>query len=251
MGRNRPRAAVTAVIALALLAVACGSGDSSSSTGDTVDQGLQAGIQEGLQSTTTAADPAEEFTSIEQWEELWSEERAAIVERIKSNGWGKSADGTTLTGPEGYEVDLSACPAGWSDTEGITDTAIKVGHTAPLSGTRADIGNYMHLFNALLAHSNEEGGFPDSTGKVRQAQLEMRDDAYDPARTIPLVDELIDSQKVFAVGTVGTPNQVRVFGRLNERCIPIPPSRGTTRSATRSAIPGRPALRSPTPPKRC
>ena len=29
----------------------------------------------------------------------------------------------------------------------------------------------------------------------------MRDDAYDPARTIPLVDELIDSDKVFAMTT--------------------------------------------------
>ncbi|MPY92728.1 MAG: ABC transporter substrate-binding protein [Acidimicrobiia bacterium] len=222
MGRHRPRAALTALVSLALLAAACGSDDAESATAGTVDEGLQSGIEEELQGTATTAGAAAEFTSMEQWEALWAEERAAIVERITSNGWGKSADGTTLTGPEGYEVDLTACPAGWSDTEGLTDTTIKVGHTAPLSGTLADIGNYMHLFNALLAHYNGEGGFPDSTGKVRQAELLIRDDAYDPARTIPLVDELIDSEKVFAVGTVGTPNQVRVFGKLNDRCVPHP-----------------------------
>jgi hypothetical protein len=76
--------------------------------------------------------------------------------------------------------------------------------------------------DAYLKYENGQGGFKDSTGKTRQAVLEFRDDAYDPARTIPLVDELIDSQHVFAVGTVGTPNQLKVFGKLNQRCIPHP-----------------------------
>ncbi|MPY92592.1 MAG: ABC transporter substrate-binding protein [Acidimicrobiia bacterium] len=222
MLRHRSRAVLTGLVGLGLLASACGSSGSDDGTVATFDEGLQAGVKEGLQATSTTTAAAAEFTSIEEWEELWAQERAAIVERIKGNGWGTSADGATLTGPEGYEVDLTTCPAGWSDTEGLTDTTIKIGHTAPMSGPLADVGNYMHVLNALLAHYNQNGGFPDSTGKARQAQLVMRDDAYDPARTIPLVDELIDSEKVFAVGTVGTPNQVRVFGKLNERCIPHP-----------------------------
>ena len=33
----------------------------------------------------------------------------------------------------------------------------------------------------------------------------LKDDGYDAARTIPLVDELIDSVKVFAIETAGSP----------------------------------------------
>ena len=46
---------------------------------------------------------------MEEWEALWTKERAAVVKRIKNNKWGVSADGKTLTGPEGFTVDLSAC----------------------------------------------------------------------------------------------------------------------------------------------
>ena len=48
--------------------------------------------------------------------------------------------------------------------------------------------------------------FKDSTGKTRKINLIVKDDGYDPARTIPLVDELIDSEKVFAMWTLGSPN---------------------------------------------
>jgi branched-chain amino acid transport system substrate-binding protein len=53
-------------------------------------------------------------------------------------------------------------------------------------------------------------------------ELTTRDDGYDPARTIPLVDELIDSQKVFTVLTSGTPPTLRTYDKLNQRCIPQP-----------------------------
>ncbi|MGD9755730.1 MAG: hypothetical protein AB7W59_32455, partial [Acidimicrobiia bacterium] len=66
---------------------------------------------------------------MEEWEALWASERAAIVARIKENGWGLQADGKTITGPEGFTIDLTRCAAGWSNTEGITDTEFKVGQS--------------------------------------------------------------------------------------------------------------------------
>ncbi|MEZ5266211.1 MAG: ABC transporter substrate-binding protein [Acidimicrobiales bacterium] len=104
----------------------------------------------------------------------------------------------------------------------------------------------MRLPEALAAYENEQGGFTDSEGKTRRLQVEIRDDGYDPTRTIPLVDELIDAQKVFAVGTIGTPNQVKVFDKLNERCVPHPAISGHCRWVTPSATRGPPARRSPT-----
>lgn len=211
----------SALASLGMLAAACGSSGGGSATEETVIGGdLQKNIGSALATATTQ--PAEQFTTIDQWEQRWADERAAIVARAKQEKWGKSADGRTVTGPEGYTIDLTKCPTGWSDTEGLTDTTIKIGFTGPLSGTLADVGNNLHLLEALAKHYNAAGGFKDSTGKVRQLQVEIRDDGYDPARTIPLVDELTESVKVFAQGTIGTPNQLKIFGKLNERCVPHP-----------------------------
>ena len=80
-----------------------------------IDAGVKAGVQDALGgSTTTAAagaaassttaKPAGRPTTIEEWEKLWATERAAIVKKITDNKWGKSADGKTLTGPEGFKI---------------------------------------------------------------------------------------------------------------------------------------------------
>ena len=42
------------------------------------------------------------------------------------------------------------------------------------------------------------------------------------AKTIPLVDEMLDSEKTFAIGTFGTPDALKVYDKLNERCVPEP-----------------------------
>ena len=52
-----------------------------------------------------------------------------------------------------------------------------------------------------LSAVNSAGGIKDSTGKTGPFNLIIKDDGYDAARTIPLVDELIDSEKVFTMIT--------------------------------------------------
>ncbi|MPY91487.1 MAG: ABC transporter substrate-binding protein [Acidimicrobiia bacterium] len=188
-----------------------------------MDEGVKSGVAEQLGgSSTTAGEAVERPTTMEDWEALWAEERAAVVERITSEGFGISDDGSTLTGPEGFTIDLSACPAGWSDTEGLTDTEIKIGHTTALSGTLADYGNIARAMQTLFAYYDEQGTFTDSLGKARTVNLIVKDDGYDSARTIPLVDELIDSEKVFAMWTLGSPNTLKTYDKLNQRCIPQP-----------------------------
>src|SRR5215218_539479 len=141
--RNR-RAAAVAVVTLALVAGACGGDDddgpaqgasTTAAAGATTTAAAGAKGATGGSSTTA---PAAQPTSMEAWEALWTTQRAAIVKRIKDNKWGRSADGKTVTGPEGFKADLSKCPAGWSETEGLTDTEIKVGQTLPQSGPAAD-----------------------------------------------------------------------------------------------------------------
>ena len=191
---------------MAMAAAACGSDDSGDSDGasaTTATTAAQSGASTTTASTATTAPPRRSRRRWQEWEKLWADERAAVVKRIKDNKWGKSADGRTVTGPEGFTIDLSKCATGWSDTEGLTDTQIKIGGAAPLSGTAADAGNWFKGADAWFKYQSEQGVFKDSLGKTRKIAFSFKDDGYDAARTIPIVDELLDSEQVFALWTIG------------------------------------------------
>ena len=249
MTRQHRRMMTAAVLGLSMLAAACGSsggggtasggttgttaGASGGNTKDTVDPGVQAGIKDALggASTTAAAStgttatattvPAGPPQSMDDWNKLWTTQRAAIVKRITDNKWGLSADGKTITGAEGFTIDVSKCPAGWNNIEGITDTELKLGHTIAQSGTLAIYGQIANGMKAYFDVVNKTG-IKDSTGKTRKITYIPKDDGYDAARTIPLVDELLDSEKVFTLITLGSPNTMKTYDKLNQRCVPQP-----------------------------
>jgi branched-chain amino acid transport system substrate-binding protein len=213
---------VAALIGLALAAGACGSGQKAATTTAAGESGSTT-TSEASSGTTASTAPVAQPKSLEEWETLWASQRAAIVKRIKENGWGKSPDGKTLTGPEGWKVDLTKCPQGWSDTEGVSDTTIKIGQSMPLSGTYADVGNAGRAIGFLFDYYNEKGLFKDaSKGKTRKVDYTIKDDNYDAARAIPNVDEMLDHDKAFAIWTQGTPSTLKTYDKLNERCVPQP-----------------------------
>jgi branched-chain amino acid transport system substrate-binding protein len=218
-----------ALVGLSAVAAACGGESGGSAATDTTAEGSATTEAGGATTTTaknstatTSSGSTEQPATLDEWEALWETERAEVVEKVKDGKFGKSADGTKVTGPEGFTIDLSKCPPSWSDTEGLTDTEIKIGHTTALSGTLADYGNIAKGAQVVFDKINAAGGFPDSTGKSRKLTWIVKDDGYDATRTIPLVDELIDSEKVFAMITLGSPNTMKTYDKLNERCIPQP-----------------------------
>jgi hypothetical protein len=80
---------------------------------------------------------------------------------------------------------------------------------------------YINLaMSTIFDYYGEQGMFTDSLGKNRRVNQIIKDDGYDPARTIPIVDELIDSEKVFDVMTQGSPSTLKTYDKLNQRCIP-------------------------------
>lgn len=177
MQRRRTRAATASVLGLALIAAACGSDVADQAATTTAGGGAASTTASSAGSTTSSTAAVAQPTSIEDWEALWAEEREAIIQRIEENGWGKSADGKTLTGPGGWTVDLTKCPAGWSDTEGVSDTAIEIGQSIPLSGTYADYGNLGRGIEFLFDHYSDEGLFEDTTAnKTRRVEYVMTDD---------------------------------------------------------------------------
>ena len=148
-----------------------------------------------------------------------------MLKALKDAKTGKSADGKTVTGVGDFKIGLSKCQTGWSDTEGLTDDSIKIGAIAPLSGTAAAFGNLPKGMQVLLDYYAAKGLFKDSNGKTRKINFLVKDDGYDAARTIPLTDEMLDSEKVFIVHTTGTP---RLYGASNDS-----PGTDTRRSTRR------------------
>lgn len=101
-----------ALLGLALVAASCGGSSDEGATAGTVDPGIKEGVKAATESTTaggpTTTVPAP--TSMDEWEDLWADQRQEALDRIKENGWGTSAGGKTVTGPGGFEIDWRRAP---------------------------------------------------------------------------------------------------------------------------------------------
>lgn len=108
---------------------------------------------------------------------------------------------------------------------GVTDTEITVGSFGPLTGPAALWGNIMKGMDASFKMLNAEGGI-----NGRKIKFVMKDDAYDPSRTVPSVRELVQKDEVFAfVGGIGTAPCMSVMDYIVENNIPwIAPISGGT-----------------------
>src|SRR6266446_9464840 len=98
---------------------------------------------------------------------------------------------------------------------GVTDNEIRLGISAPFTGSAKELGNQMKLgietaFNLI----NERGGIHG-----RQLRLVAADDGYEPTRTAETMKELYEKQQVFGfVGNVGTPTATSsIIGRAMPR----------------------------------
>ncbi len=95
---------------------------------------------------------------------------------------------------------LAACSE--DPSQGVTETTITVGNTAPVSGALAFVGEPFN--NGILAYFamiNDNGGIAGRT-----IELINHDDGFDGATGLTYTEQLIEDDKVFAlVGHFGTP----------------------------------------------
>jgi branched-chain amino acid transport system substrate-binding protein len=100
-------------------------------------------------------------------------------------------------------------------TRGVTDNEIRLGISAPFTGSAKELGNQMKLgietaFNLV----NDSGGGIHG----RQLRLVAADDGYEPARAAETMKELYEKQQVFGfIGNVGTPTAVVALPYALER----------------------------------
>ena len=251
MGIRRNLLRLLAILfAFAMVAAACGSSDdddSSSSSSESAsataedhsddddhdheEEETGGGLsQDAVEKAVSGDDEAEQevdedaptfdTSTIEGLEASWTYNReklvAMITEKMEAGEWGVGDDGI-LRGPTGFEIDLNECPADWSNTGGVTADSVRIGHTTAQSGNLAAYGNIAVGWDSYNNYVNENGGI----GGL-DIELIVKDDAYVAAQTIEFIDELIESENVFMIVTLGSPNTLAVYDTLNSECVPQP-----------------------------
>ena len=109
----------------------------------------------------------------------------------------------------------------WSFAEevpGVTDTTIRVGMIADLTGPVAFYGQEMTAGARLyLDHVNDQGGVHG-----RQIELIVEDDGYQPPRTVAAFRKLVDQDQVFCfAGSMGSSTTTATFPLLERERIPL------------------------------
>ena len=104
---------------------------------------------------------------------------------------------------------------------GVTDTTIKLGTQAPMSGVVAMIGMVAEGQKLKFDAVNVAGGVKMRDGKTRQVELVIMDDANEPPRTVTNARRMAEQNKVFAfVGSVGTPQNQAIKAYVTQNKIP-------------------------------
>lgn len=104
---------------------------------------------------------------------------------------------------------------------GVTDTSIKIGVSAPMSGATAALGAIASGIEMKIKAVNAAGGVKMADGKTRKIELITLDDAFEPQRTLTNVRKMVEGVGVFAVvGTAGTQQNQVLKSYLSQKGVP-------------------------------
>jgi branched-chain amino acid transport system substrate-binding protein len=99
---------------------------------------------------------------------------------------------------------------------GITKTSIKIGGTFPFTGPASSYKTIPLAEQAYFAYLNAHGGV-----NGRKINFTALDDSYSPAKTVPLAQQLVEQDKVFAIlGSLGTAPGLATWGYTNSHKVP-------------------------------
>ncbi len=99
---------------------------------------------------------------------------------------------------------------------GVTDNQILIGTTTPLSGGASAYASISAGSTAYFKYLNDKGGI-----NGRSIMYKVDDDGYDPAKSVPLVRELITQDNVFAIfNELGTPVNLATRDYINQQKVP-------------------------------
>jgi branched-chain amino acid transport system substrate-binding protein len=100
--------------------------------------------------------------------------------------------------------------------DGVTDTEIKIGNTNPYSGPASSYAAIARTIDAYFKAVNEAGGV-----NGRKIKFISLDDGYSPPKTVEVVRQLVEQDKIFALfQPLGTPCNTAIHKYMNQRKVP-------------------------------
>jgi branched-chain amino acid transport system substrate-binding protein len=100
--------------------------------------------------------------------------------------------------------------------DGASDSEIKLGHTIPYSGPASSYGVIGKAHDAYWRMVNDKGGI-----NGRKIKFISYDDGYSPPKTVEMVRQLVEQDKVLALfNTLGTPTNTAIHRYVNQKKIP-------------------------------
>ena len=99
---------------------------------------------------------------------------------------------------------------------GAGDTEIKLGHCGPYSGPASAYGVIGKGIEAYWKSVNDAGGI-----NGRKVNFVTLDDGYSPAKTVEVVRQLVEQDKVLCLfNTLGTPSNTAIQKYMNQKKVP-------------------------------
>jgi branched-chain amino acid transport system substrate-binding protein len=100
--------------------------------------------------------------------------------------------------------------------DGASDSEIKIGHTCPYSGPASAYGVNGKAIVAYFDMINDKGGI-----NGRKVKLISLDDGYSPPKTVELIRQLVEQEKVLCThNTLGTATNTAVHKYMNQKKVP-------------------------------
>ena len=188
-------------MAAGLIFAACGSDDAAPAASEAPAE-TEAPADEAPADTEAPADEAPADT------EAPADEAPADVVSLALEGDVVVAAGTTLA--------LDDCPDDWSATQGVDGDEIRIGQTLPQSGALAAfgaIGEGMAIYFDYINATDPVDG--------KDLVLISKDDGYEAGRAVANVEEMLDSDDIFAMAhVIGTPINFAIRPITDEACVP-------------------------------
>ncbi len=100
--------------------------------------------------------------------------------------------------------------------DGASDSEIKIGNTNPYSGPASSYSAIGKTMEAYFKSVNEAGGI-----NGRKVKFFSLDDGYNPSKTVEMVRQLVEQEKVLALfQTLGTPTNSAIHKYMNQKKVP-------------------------------
>src|SRR3954447_13808575 len=113
-------------------------------------------------------------------------------------------------------IAVSAAGGAVRTDPGVTANSISIGGTFPLTGVASLYKTIPAAEKAYFDYVNDHGGV-----NGRKINFEILDDSYDPSKTVPAAQQLVEKDGVFAVfGSLGTAPALATWGYLNSKKVP-------------------------------